>query len=957
MPSAPASPNPTSNTRPRDSMSLLRGISYDDVIAGKPPIPITTAPSPSSARFDVHPAFRSPTSTSIASKHDSAKVPPNGGNGSLASPRSRFQDDVRRDSGLATSSSTTRASQTTIATEVDSAQSIKDKDSRKSYNVTSPAPAPKTDSVRKFRSKWGGQRRRESNATVVSEKGNENEKQKEPVEKRSATSPTPSPQSPSAAEEPFKGIATEIPTSGLDELAEPGKVDFSKRGSILIAGQRLNGSMAKMNGSSTARGPTIRIGGGRRQSGAADSTQSTVSIQSTVLSSDDEALSQRVRSMYDAKPEREPPYDHQTIEEEETPEPETESEEPGATNQHVASDNHLNVLSALRRDGASSRTTLNSQLSTDIRREKHELAGGIEDWENIDNEDVDRYGFIIQRRQHSSNSAAKRGASPEPPRLQRVSTLLEIASTKPRRQRSGVIRSPSAHGSYQSNRSSRRGENPAASNTALSRRSRPASSKGSYASSSGTSRPPSRIRSFTNHLPHNRDRRLRDEAGDMLTLPPGLADIQEDEDGGSTSHRADALKRREWEREEKWRKMARQVGSNKDGRGMVFEFDTRSPKLISRTWKGIPDRWRATAWHAFLTASAKKRGGIGNKGQAHPTDEELIYTFQALLEQSSPDDVQIDIDVPRTISSHIMFRKRYRGGQRLLFRVLHCLSIYFPETGYVQGMAALAATILCYFDEEMAFVMLVRMWSLRGLARLYQSGFEGLMDALDEFEKRWLAGGEVAKSLNELGISSTAYGTRWYLTIFNYSIPFPAQLRVWDVFMLLGDPMHNTFTPGRPLTALTTIPYSPSSPTSPHPNSNGTPNAANKITASSATNHTSANSTTFPPSPGPAPVPASSSSTKPHSAQPQKTQPQPNPSTTTATAATNRNFDGGLDIIHATSAALINGMRDILLDSDFEGSMKTLTSWIPIRDEELLMRVAKAEWKTNRRRGGREGRK
>jgi hypothetical protein len=38
------------------------------------------------------------------------------------------------------------------------------------------------------------------------------------------------------------------------------------------------------------------------------------------------------------------------------------------------------------------------------------------------------------------------------------------------------------------------------------------------------------------------------------------------------------------------------------------------------------------------------------------------------------------------------------------------------------------------------------------------------------------------------------------------------------------------------------------------------------------------------------------------------------------------------------------------MDSDFENVMKVLTSWIPIRDEELLMRVAKAEWKVNRRR-------
>jgi hypothetical protein len=75
------------------------------------------------------------------------------------------------------------------------------------------------------------------------------------------------------------------------------------------------------------------------------------------------------------------------------------------------------------------------------------------------------------------------------------------------------------------------------------------------------------------------------------------------------------------------------------------------------------------------------------------------------------------------------------------------MSLYLPETGYVQGMAALAATLLCYYEEDRAFVMLVRLWMHRGLERLYESGFAGLMDALEEFEKNWLRGGDVAKKL------------------------------------------------------------------------------------------------------------------------------------------------------------------------------------------------------------------
>jgi hypothetical protein len=78
---------------------------------------------------------------------------------------------------------------------------------------------------------------------------------------------------------------------------------------------------------------------------------------------------------------------------------------------------------------------------------------------------------------------------------------------------------------------------------------------------------------------------------------------------------------------------------------------------------------------------------------------------------------------------------------------LHALSLYFPDIGYVQGMASLAATLLCYYDEDTTFVMLVRLWELRGLERLYQAGFEGLMQGLEEFEKKWLAGGDVFQKL------------------------------------------------------------------------------------------------------------------------------------------------------------------------------------------------------------------
>lgn len=107
------------------------------------------------------------------------------------------------------------------------------------------------------------------------------------------------------------------------------------------------------------------------------------------------------------------------------------------------------------------------------------------------------------------------------------------------------------------------------------------------------------------------------------------------------------------------------------------------------------------------------------------------------------------------------------------------------------------------------------------------------------------------------------------MTLFNLSIPFPAQLRVWDVFLLLGD---------------------------------GIPDNAST----------------------------------PDSSKPGESTASPPPT--------------GLDILHATSAALIEALREVLLDSDFENVMKALTSWITIKDEDLLMKVTKAEWKTHQGR-------
>lgn len=797
----------TTSLRPTSSGSL-KAICYEDTKAAKPPIPITSARSPPLSPRETPTSLRPPNaSASQQVPLDPVPIPP------------KLQDNVRRDSGLTSSVTTTpRESRTTLSTDVESATSLRNSPSIPRLSLPD---GPASNSATNTR-RWGTEE---------------------------AESPKDGLNAPAMTQVPFMGIVTEIPTGSFEDLTIPGQVDFSKRGSMLIGGKKANNA----NGSTYKHSRVV----GSRRLPSHSLLSPSPSVPSRILSADDEMLSHKVRSMYEGGTDRASdwavgrfyPRDRSALEGGVVAEGSSLS--PSRSNSTQTPDS--NYASGYRRPSRTA--TLGSKRGSMAVLDETELAGGMEDWEDINCDEVDRYGFIVQRKTTLKGPSAD-SLSPDPPRIQRVSTSLQIASEAPRRQRNSVRRSVSA-------------KSPASSTVAPSAKARrPASSQSSYQGSVNGGQ--SKFRLVTNRFPQNKDRKVMDEAGDMLTVPPALAGIDE---MGEENKAAEGMKKREWEREEKWRKMAKVVNNNRDGGGMTFEFDTRSPKLIERTWKGIPDRWRATAWHAFMTASAKKRPDS-------PTDETLIATFQKLVIQGSPDDVQIDIDVPRTINSHIMFRRRYRGGQRLLFRVLHCLSIYFPDTGYVQGMAALAATLLCYFDEEMAFVMLVRLWQLRGLERLFEPGFEGLMHALDEFEKVWLGQGELATKLTELNVSPTAYGTRWYLTLFNYSIPFPAQLRVWDVFMLLGDAY-------------------------PAPPTNSVPEKLQK--------------------PPPSPSISTLSNTPPTSTGP-------------------KSFNGGLDVLHAASAALVDGTRDILLNSDFENTMKVLTSWIPVKDEELLMRVAKAEW-------------
>lgn len=96
--------------------------------------------------------------------------------------------------------------------------------------------------------------------------------------------------------------------------------------------------------------------------------------------------------------------------------------------------------------------------------------------------------------------------------------------------------------------------------------------------------------------------------------------------------------------------------SSRDRGGNVESWGvkpSKAHKLRRRVYKGIPDRWRSAAWEALMNTYSKS---------GYDQVVKLAEHYQSDIEKPSSYDIQIDLDVPRTISGHVLFRTRYGLG-------------------------------------------------------------------------------------------------------------------------------------------------------------------------------------------------------------------------------------------------------------------------------------------------------
>lgn len=94
----------------------------------------------------------------------------------------------------------------------------------------------------------------------------------------------------------------------------------------------------------------------------------------------------------------------------------------------------------------------------------------------------------------------------------------------------------------------------------------------------------------------------------------------------------------------------------RDSGGNVLLWGVKAAKrrkFRKRVYKGIPDCWRSAAWELMIN----QMNGAGRADL-----ERLSQEYEDYLHQPSTYDIQIDLDVPRTIGGHVMFRTRYGKG-------------------------------------------------------------------------------------------------------------------------------------------------------------------------------------------------------------------------------------------------------------------------------------------------------
>lgn len=185
---------------------------------------------------------------------------------------------------------------------------------------------------------------------------------------------------------------------------------------------------------------------------------------------------------------------------------------------------------------------------------------------------------------------------------------------------------------------------------------------------------------------------------------------------------------------------------------------------------GIPVALRAKTWSECSGASAMRIPGYY---------DDLVHGVGGSDPESSVV-AQIDMDIRRTLTDNVFFRKGPGVGK--LKEVLLAYSRRNPEVGYCQGMNLIAGSLLLIMPTaEDAFWILTSMIEIILPPHYYDHGL--LASRADQVVLRQYISELLPKlsaHLEDLGIELEALTFQWFLSVFTDCLSAEALYRVWE---------------------------------------------------------------------------------------------------------------------------------------------------------------------------------
>ena len=145
----------------------------------------------------------------------------------------------------------------------------------------------------------------------------------------------------------------------------------------------------------------------------------------------------------------------------------------------------------------------------------------------------------------------------------------------------------------------------------------------------------------------------------------------------------------------------------------------------------------------------------------------------------------ISQDMPRTFPSLSFF---HDGGDQQQNLSLLCFLVGSESGGYVQGMSYVVAMLLLQMGEADAYrsaltILSPGRWFPDGYNPAFPPGYLTAWDA--EFAAKLPL---LKTHLDSLGLTPEMYLVDWRLSLFTRFLPLDACVRVWDTWILGGEP-------------------------------------------------------------------------------------------------------------------------------------------------------------------------